>query len=156
MGWARSDGGWEFRSDDPRAPRAWIEMSPDRSRSVVIENHGEHHMGAESIVIVPDRPIAGVTRFHTTNGPAQLDPTGRWLIVEGVIGERPQSVQPDMGDHLGPAAFHHHVSCAVSVHLGSALLLGMLQAFTPAVSPVRRAFSRTQPLNHQEPVNNRG
>ena len=86
MGWARSDGGWEFRSDDQRALRAWIEMSPDRSRSVVIENHGEHHMGAESIVIVPDRPIAGVTRFHTTNGQAQFDPTGRWLIVEGVIG----------------------------------------------------------------------
>lgn len=86
MGWLNEDGRWRFRSDDPRAPRAWVEASPDRSRLVVLENHGEHHPGAESIVIVPDRPIAGVSRFHTTNGAATIDPTGTWLIIEGVIG----------------------------------------------------------------------
>jgi len=33
-----------------------------------------------------DCPIAGVSRFHTTNGQATFDPSGRWLIIEGVIG----------------------------------------------------------------------
>jgi hypothetical protein len=86
MGWDVLKSGWEFTSDDPRAPVARIEMSSDHLRSVVIENHGEHNIGAESIVIVPDRPVAGVSRFHTTNGEARFDPNGRWLIIEGVIG----------------------------------------------------------------------
>lgn len=43
-------------------------------------------MGAESVVVVPDRAVAGVTRFHTTNGQARFDPNGRWLIIEGVVG----------------------------------------------------------------------
>ncbi len=86
MGWAFAASGWEFRSTDPATPRAWIQVSPDRSRHVVVENHGEHHMGAESVVIVPDRAVAGVSRFHTTNGQARFDPNGRWLIIEGVVG----------------------------------------------------------------------
>ena len=86
MGWERNEGGWEYRSDDPRALRAWVITSPDRSRYVVMENHGEHHMGAESVVIVPDRLVAGIGRFHTTNGRARFDPNGRWLIIEGVVG----------------------------------------------------------------------
>ena len=51
---------------------------------------------------------------------------------------------------------HHHVSCAVNVHLGSALLLGMLQASHPQYPPSGGRFRGPQPLNHQEPVNNRG
>ena len=43
-------------------------------------------MGAESVVLIPDSPIAGVTRFHTTNGQARFDPSGHWLIIEGVVG----------------------------------------------------------------------
>ena len=86
MAWAQATTGWEYRSDEPSHPRAWIQVSPDRTRHVLTENHGEHHMGAESVVIVPDRPVAGVTRFHTTNGQARFDPNSRWLIIEGVIG----------------------------------------------------------------------
>lgn len=43
-------------------------------------------MGAESVVVVPDRPLAGIRRFQTTNGAAAFDDSGRWLVIGGVIG----------------------------------------------------------------------
>ena len=100
MGWSRATDSWEFRSDEPRHPRAWIEVTADRSRHVVIENHGEHLPGAESVVVVPDRPIGGVSRFLTTNGQALFDPNGRWLIIEGVKGFVALNLQDDSVSHF--------------------------------------------------------
>ena len=100
MGWSRATDSWEFRSDEPRVVRAWIEVTDDRSRHVVIENHGEHSPGAESIVVVPDRPVGGVKRFLTTNGQALFDPNGRWLIVEGVKGFVAHNLQDESVSHF--------------------------------------------------------
>jgi hypothetical protein len=48
-----------------------------------------------------------------------------------------------MANNLGSTGFHNHGSGAGSVHLASALLLGILTGFTPSVSLARRASSRT-------------
>ena len=62
-----------------------------------------------------------------------------------------------MSDDLLAAAFHHHRNRAVSVHLGSALLLGILLPSTSAVSLVRRASSAdAAALSSPNRVNDRG
>ena len=55
---------------------------------------------------------------------------GRQRITETQpVGKRPKSVQPDMGDDLLAARFHHHRDGAVTVHLASALLVGSTVGF---------------------------
>jgi hypothetical protein len=49
--------------------------------AVTIETHVEHHMGASTVYFYLSRPIAGVTRFQTTNGEAFFTPDGRGLIL---------------------------------------------------------------------------
>src|SRR5947208_13522394 len=58
------------------------------------------------------------------------------------VPKRSKSMQPDMSDDLLAAPFHHHRDRAVTVHLGSALLVAVLLLSTSAVSPARRASSR--------------
>ena len=60
------------------------------------------------------------------------------------IGKRAERVQPDVGHHPRAAGFHLHVSRAVTVHLGSALLCGESGVSTTTVSPTGRAFPRTR------------
>lgn len=49
---------------------------------VVIEDYGEHHMGAETVHFVPNRPLHGRSRFRTTNGHAALSADGRFLLIQ--------------------------------------------------------------------------
>jgi len=49
---------------------------------VTIETHDEHHMGANTVLIIPSRPIGNVSRFHTTNGDAFFTPDGNGLIIQ--------------------------------------------------------------------------
>ena len=58
------------------------------------------------------------------------------------IGESREHVQPEMGHDTGPAGFHDDATRAGTVHLGSALLVGIPVDSTPTVSPTGRAFPR--------------
>ncbi len=60
-----------------------------------------------------------------------------------------------MSDDLIAGPFHNHRRRAVTVHLGSALLVGGLLLSTSAVSPARRASSRTRDLNQRSHVEGR-
>jgi len=55
--------------------------SPTGGLRVTIEDHGEHHMGCRTLEFVPDRPLAGVSRFRTTNGAAFFTPAGDGLVI---------------------------------------------------------------------------
>jgi len=55
------------------------------------------------------------------------------------------------GHTLAVTGHLHPPRGTCNVHLGSALLVAVLLASTPAVSPTRRAFSRTRP-NDQRPA----
>ena len=49
--------------------------------SIAVEDHGEHHMSSWTKIFVPSQPIAGVSRFQTTNGHAFFSPDGNKLII---------------------------------------------------------------------------
>lgn len=49
--------------------------------AVKIEDRGEHHMGASTVLLVPSRPIGGVSQFETTNGNAFFTPDGDALVL---------------------------------------------------------------------------
>jgi hypothetical protein len=68
---------------------------------------------------------------------------GRQCITETQpVGQRPKSVQSDVGHHPRPTGFHHDATSAVTAHFGSALLVGLLLLRTQTASPGRRAFPR--------------
>jgi hypothetical protein len=48
---------------------------------VLVEDRGEHHMGAYHIEIVPPFPICGISPFHTTNGRAYYSPFTKSLVI---------------------------------------------------------------------------
>jgi hypothetical protein len=48
---------------------------------VLVEDWGEHHMGAYRVEIVPPFPICGISRFHTTNGRAYYSPLTNSLVI---------------------------------------------------------------------------
>jgi hypothetical protein len=48
---------------------------------VTFENHGEHHMGAETVIIAVSRPIEGISHFKTTNGSAFFSSDGHGLFI---------------------------------------------------------------------------
>jgi hypothetical protein len=48
---------------------------------VLVENWGEHHMGAYRVEIVPPFPICGISRFHTTNGRAYYSQFTNSLVI---------------------------------------------------------------------------
>ena len=56
-----------------------------------------------------------------------------------------KSVQPHMGHNLGSAAFHHHHSRAVTVHLGDALPLRPMSASRTRIVPEAKGFSADAP-----------
>ena len=55
--------------------------SKSHDLSVTVETHAEHHMGANSVFIIPSRPIGNVSRFQTTNGDAFFTPDGNRLVI---------------------------------------------------------------------------
>ena len=57
------------------------------------------------------------------------------------IRERAKSVQPDMSHDLITAPFHHHRNCAVTVHLGDALLSATYVLSTTRIVPDQKGFS---------------
>ena len=60
------------------------------------------------------------------------------------VGKGTKSVQPDVGHHARSTGFHHDATSAVTVHFGSALLLGKAGVSRTTVSPTGRAFPRTR------------
>jgi hypothetical protein len=67
------------------------------------------------------------------------------------VGELAQGVQPDVGHHPGPPGFHRGATSAVTVHFGSALLVGKLADSRPTVSPTGRAYPRTRTVQLKWP-----
>lgn len=64
-------------------PSAWSSMieSPSRDFRVHFEDHGEHHMGANTVFIKLSRRVARRSRFQTTNGGAFFTPDGNGLFI---------------------------------------------------------------------------
>ena len=89
-----------------------------------------------------DEDLASVVQWEALTGPR--DARRERIAETQTVGKGPKSVQADVGHDTGPAGFHLHASRAVSVRLGSALLVGILLASTPTVSPAGRAFPRTR------------
>lgn len=54
-------------------PYKTITLESPSGFSIVLEHHHEHHMGAETVELVPSAPLHGVHRFRTTNGWAFYD-----------------------------------------------------------------------------------
>lgn len=54
---------------------------PGYTQPVIIEDYGEHHMGAEHIEILTPIPIQGVTRFYTTNGRSYFSAFTHSLVI---------------------------------------------------------------------------
>lgn len=53
---------------------------------VEVERYGEHHMGAETVELVPSAPVAGVDRFRSTNGWALYDAaTDRMFVYDACL-----------------------------------------------------------------------
>jgi hypothetical protein len=46
-----------------------------------MEDYGEHHMGCPHIEIVPPVPLAGVSRFFTTNGRAYYSAATESVVI---------------------------------------------------------------------------
>ena len=54
---------------------------PGYEQRVLLEDYGEHHMGAKHIEIVTPFPIEGISRFYTTNGRAYFSPVTNSLVI---------------------------------------------------------------------------
>ncbi len=101
---------------------------------------GEHERSEHERRLNED--LAPIVDREATTGPG--DP-GRQCITEfQSVGERPERVQSEVGHHAGSTGFHNDATGAVSFHFRSALLVGILSASTPTVSPTGRAFPRTR------------
>jgi hypothetical protein len=94
---------------------------------------GEHerHLG-EDLAPVVDRHLFATGWNRTEERVAEPE-----TIAEGA-----QRVEPDVGDHPRAAGFHLHRRSAVTVHLGSALLVGNLSLRIPTVFATGRAVPR--------------
>src|SRR3990172_5287553 len=87
-----------------------------------------------------------------TGTPRPFQPTARDSASPTPIrsANAPNDVKPNMTHHLYASAFHRHIHRAVSVHLGDALSLGLMRAFTTRINPSREGFS-TDPTQSIQP-----
>ena len=91
----------------------------------------QHRLHQHLAPIVQRRPFAG-----------DRDRRRQRITEPQTVGERPQDVQPDMGDDLVAATFHHHRDRAVTVHLASALQVSGSCVSTTSESLIWRALPR--------------
>ena len=108
---------------------------------------GEHqHLVHEHLSPVMERHALATDR----------DPGRKGSPESQLVSEGAERVQPHVGRHLITTGFHHHAKGAGSLHLGRALLVGVIGPSTSPVSLSRRAFPRMRAVSSQRYVNDRG
>jgi hypothetical protein len=97
------------RRHRPEQTRLGTQMLDVGARLAAAGEH-QHRLHQHLAPIMQRGPLAGVR-----NGRRQR------IAEPQPVGERPQRVQPNMGDDLVATPFHRHRNRAVTVHLASAL-----------------------------------
>jgi hypothetical protein len=80
---------------------------PGCAGGVRVEDHGEHHVGCATIEIVTPVPIAGATRFRTTNGGAYWsEATGHLVIHDASVILRYHPGAKQVEHYRGPYGWY--------------------------------------------------
>src|SRR6266508_6190551 len=120
----------ESDGTDPNSS-PWAPQVLDVGARLPAAGQHQHRLGQDLAPVMQREPL-----------PGDRDPRRQRIAQPQPVGKGAKSMQPDMGDDLLAAPFHHHRDRAVTVHLASALQSRVPDASTTSESLVWWALPR--------------